>query len=292
MNDMKTMVSRGKKLFEGEGLLVAVSLLGFLLAGICGGYVVMVGEVVLPEGNVKSAFSFNAAIAMFILSIAAIMPVSNLSMQRRKRVRWGLALTITIGYAIETIQHLRGYNPRFSREGTIMDTVIGGFFGLISLILLYYTVVLALSFFRGGSKHPRLTLSIRYAFLSTMVAFAAGIVMSIIQSRYTGTEGNVIVVHGLGFHALQALPILGLLLERSRLAHTRSRLLIHIACSSWMCGLIFASIQTVMGRTIFEWSLLPMLASMMLGIWMITTVAAAIQVFRPAYTRGTQVYDR
>ena len=76
------------RLFAGERLLVMVGLLGFALAAIIALYIGFNGAAVLPEGNLESAFSFDAAIGLFILSIAAIMPLSGFSSRKRAIIRW------------------------------------------------------------------------------------------------------------------------------------------------------------------------------------------------------------
>src|SRR5690606_6667525 len=123
-------------------------LLGFVLAGICAVYIGVNGSVVLPEGNVRSAFSFNAAIAVFILSVAALMPFAGLGDRQRIRLRRGFIFITMIGYGIENIQHFRGINPRYTEAGNIVDVIAGGFFGLISLMLIVVTLQLAASFYR------------------------------------------------------------------------------------------------------------------------------------------------
>ena len=36
------------------------------------------GSIILPVGNMRDAFSFNAAIGIYVLSIAAILPLTRL----------------------------------------------------------------------------------------------------------------------------------------------------------------------------------------------------------------------
>lgn len=270
-------------LFEGEKLLVGVSGIGFLLAAVCALYMGINGAIILPEGNVANAFSFNAAIAVFILSVAAFMPLAGLSPRKRARLRWGFILTILIGYGIETVQHFRGINPRFTQSGTIADIIIGGVFGLTSLVLIVVTVRLAAAFFSKGKPvaRPLIHLGIRYAFVSTMIAFAAGIVMIVLQSRYMGPAGNVIIIHGLGFHALQTLPLLGWLLERAQTGEHRARRIIHTGSIAWLvCNLLIA-MQTVLGGAVFELTPLPVLAGAALLGWVITAVVCSSERLKP-----------
>jgi hypothetical protein len=60
------------------------------------------------------------------------------------------------------------------------------------------------------------------------LAFVAGLWMITLNGRYTGVGGNIIVLHGLSFHALQVLPLLGWRLERSRAEARRMQMLLHV----------------------------------------------------------------
>ena len=267
------------RLFAGERLLVMVGLLGFALSAIIALYIGLNGAAVLPEGNLESAFSFDAAIGLFILSIAAIMPLSGLSSRKRAIIRWLFIQGTLYSYAAETIQHFRGINPRFTQAGTLADSIFGALFGLESLVIIVATVLLAVPFFRKRQPEtrPLLVLGIRYAFVSTMVAFAGGVWMIVLQGRYTGDAGNLIVLHGLGFHALQALPLLGWLLERASTDGKIARTWIHAGSIAWILSILLIAVQTVLGLSAFELTALPVLAGVMLLIWL---AAAAVSVHR------------
>ena len=267
------------RLFAGERLLVIVGLLGFALSAIIALYIGLNGAAVLPEGNLESAFSFDAAIGLFILSIAAIMPLSGLSSRKRAIIRWLFIQGTLYSYAVETIQHFRGINPRFTQAGTLADSIFGALFGLESLVIIVATVLLAVPFFRKRQPEtrPLLVLGIRYAFVSTMVAFAGGVWMILLQGRYTGDAGNLIVLHGLGFHALQALPLLGWLLERASTDGKIARMWIHAGSIAWMLSILLIAVQTILGLSAFELTVFPVLAGIMLLVWL---TAAAVSVRR------------
>ncbi|MCA0758479.1 hypothetical protein KP806_25820 [Paenibacillus sp. N4] len=273
------------RLFAGERSLVIVGLLGLALAGMIAVYTGFNGAAVGPEGNLHKAFSFDAAIGLFILSIAAIMPLAGLSPRKRKVIRVSFIQATLYSYAVETIQHFRGINPRFTREGTLADTIFGGLFGLESLIIIIVTVLVAISFFRKRRTDDRVltVLGIRYAFLSTMLAFAGGIWMIALQGRYTGDQGNLIVSHGLGFHALQALPLLGLLLEHAQVDGKRARTIVHAGSIAWTSALVLIMLQTALGRTVFELGPLPILACILLLLWLAAAAVAVRELLlRPA----------
>jgi hypothetical protein len=135
---------------------------------------------------------------------------SGFSSQKRRFFRWSYILFSLYSYGIETIQHFRGINPRFSKQGHLLDSIFGGIFGFVAVAMIVYYIVLAWQFFRPSSmnQRPLLILSIRYGMISTMMAFAAGLWMIAIQNRFTGIHGNIIWLHGLGFHGLQTVPLI------------------------------------------------------------------------------------
>lgn len=274
------------KLFEGEKWLVITSLIGFAFAALIALYISFNGSIRLPEGRLDQAFSFNAAIAMFTLSIAAFLPVSGVSQRKKAGYRWFFISAFLYSYFFETIQHFRGVNPRFTNNGSLIDLILGIFFGVVSLLIVIVTVLLAIQFFRSqkDNSRPLLILSIRYAFLSVITACAAGIIMIVIQGRYTGPAGNLMVLHGIGFHALQTIPLLGWLQERMNSNEARAKKLIHTGGIAWTIAIFLIGLQTALGASVFEWSLLPVITCLFLLVWLIT---AALSVPGVMNRRGT-----
>jgi hypothetical protein len=272
------------KLFAGERMLVVIGLLGFALAAVIALYIGFNGAAVGAEGNLDKAVSFDAAFGLFILSLAAIIPVAGLNPRRRKKIRWTIVLATVYAYAVETIQHFRGINPRFTRIGSITDTNFGVLFGVDSLVIIVATVLIAAPFFskRGAHEYPLMKLGIRYAFVLTMVAFAGGICMSVLQGRHMGAAGNLIVLHGLGFHALQALPLHGWLLDLATADGRQSRRQMHIGGTAWTIAILLITVQTAFGRTMFETSALPLLAGIILLVWLVAVIAMSRSVLGSA----------
>ncbi|WP_437389393.1 hypothetical protein [Priestia filamentosa] len=260
-----------------------ISLLGFVLGIGIALYIYIFGNVVLPEGNLERAFSFDVALALFLLSIAAILPLSGLSSRKRAAIRWFFIPAILYAYAFETIQHFRGINPRFSKVASnTVESITGNLFALDSLLIMIVVVLLAIPFYRKRqtNERPLVVLGIRYAFLSIMFSFAAGLWMSVLQSRYIGETGNLIVLHGLGFHALQTLPLLGWLSEKDHIKKRHPGWLIHVGSLAWTISILLISIQTVIGRSVFEWTALPIISGIMLIIWFSSVVTAVFHLFR------------
>ncbi|MFS0779522.1 hypothetical protein ABC255_26440 [Neobacillus sp. 3P2-tot-E-2] len=265
------------KLFEGERALIITGLIGFLLSAGISIFIIFNDPIIAPEGNMRDAFSFNAAIGMFILSIAAILPLARFGARKRKVVRWLFIFASIYSYTIETLQNFRGINPRFSREGTLVDIVAGMLFGVISLVLVALTIVLMVHFLRMKQPHgrPLLIIGIRYAFLSVLAANSAGIWMILLQDRLTGGAGNLIVLHGVGFHALQTLILPAWLLEKAQVNEKYKKILIHSGSIAWMLMVLLLGIQTALGQSVFELNILPVIALLFFLIWFGTVCAAS-----------------
>lgn len=270
------------KLFEGERGLVLTGLIGFILAAGIAIYIFFQGPIISPEGNMKDAFSFNAALGMFILSIAAVLPLARFSAGKRKAVRTLFIVTSLYSYTIETLQNFRGISPRFSRVGTAIDMSAGILFGVVSLVLVTLIILLTIHFLciKSPYERPLLLLGTRYAFISAIAANLAGLWMIVLQDRLTGDAGNLIVLHGIGFHALQTLILPAWLLEKVQMNERFKIGLIHIGSMAWMLMILLIGIQTTLGKSVFELTLLPLLSSLFLLVWFGTLLIPLILLFK------------
>src|SRR5690606_20332875 len=102
-NGGRLTVKGEARLFEGEKWLAAAGLLGFLLAAICGVYVLINGGEVSPDGDMSKAFSFNAALGMFLISTAAIVPLSAMGKRSRAFFRWSYIILALYSYFAENV---------------------------------------------------------------------------------------------------------------------------------------------------------------------------------------------
>ncbi|MDW0118560.1 hypothetical protein QTL97_16655 [Sporosarcina thermotolerans] len=288
MSSRNEFVEPSVKLFEGERWLVITGILGFILAAGIAFIIFFQGRIILPEGNLGDAFSFNAAIGIYILSIAAILPLARLEARKRKAFRWLFIISALYGYAIETIQNFRGFDPRFSREGSVVDIIGGMVFGVVSLVLVILALLLAIQFFRikYPIERPLLMTGIRYAFISILIANIAGIWMILLQDRFTGDTGNIIVLHGIGFHALQTLIFLGWLLEKVQFNGRIKKLLIHYGSISWTLSILLIGFQTLLDRTVFELTTLPIISGILLLVWLGTVIVASVLFIKDWRTKA------
>ncbi|SFI39368.1 hypothetical protein SAMN02799624_00786 [Paenibacillus sp. UNC496MF] len=270
------------RFFQGEKWLVLTGLFGFLLAAVCGIWWLTGGAAVAPGGDISHAFSFDAALGLFVLSTAAIVPLSGAGPKVRAFFRWSYVPLALYSYAAETVQNARGVNPRFLEDGAAaFDVAVGNIFASVAALLILYYLFFAGYFFRPGAyrRQPELAIGIRYAMAAVVVSFAAGIWISMNQGRTVGTDGNLIWLHGLGFHALQALPAVAWLSARAARRGFASRGYIHAAGISFLLGLLAIGWQTYLGRALFVWSALPLAAA---ACFLISLAAGAVS-FRLAF---------
>jgi hypothetical protein len=220
------------------------------------------------EGDLTKPGSFNVAVGIYVLTLAMVFPSARFSERGRKRwLRWSVALG-TYSFAIETIQTFRGLDPRFTRVGSPADQIAGGIFGLVSIGLVVLFVVMALKFFgQRPDARSAIILAIRYGCAAALAAFAAGIWMSAIQGRHTGVAGNILPLHALGFHGLQAIPIVALLLVWSGADNDGARKWVHITGIAWLAACAAVAWQTFMGRAVYETSPATLAGAFLLVVW-------------------------
>jgi hypothetical protein len=250
------------KFFEGEKWMVLTGLLGLLIAGICAVWAILYGGPVAPNGDVLKAVSFNGALGIFLLSTAAIIPFAAMGAKSKKIFRRSQIILALYCYFAETVQNFRGVNPRFVENGTPFDNVVSALFSLVALLIVLNYLFFAVHLFRNKAYSQRavLVLGIRYSMIAVMLSFAAGIWISVKEGRYTGLHGNIIWLHGLGFHALQAVPFVAWLTERKSLNILTRQTFIHITGIAFVLGLLAIGWQTYLGYSIFHLSVISLLA--------------------------------
>lgn len=193
---------------------------------------------------------------------------------------WRITMTVLVlyFYAIETIQAFRGLDPRFTRHGRLMDQVSGAVFGVTALAMIVVTLVLAAAFFRRRNA-DLLTISIRYGFAAVGVAFAVGLWMSAIQGREIGAAGDLLVAHGFGFHGIQAVPLVALVLRWSGTARRDGRKMLHVAGIAWLTVTLTLLVQASIGEAPFAPTLLTGIVALALVAWgAVPVMASAVRL--------------
>ena len=259
--------------YARERLLLVSGLVGIGL-GLAGLLTKLVhGPIIEPEGVLQKAISFDLALGVYVLTVLLFLPLAKFSERGLSRWRgWHVSLTY-ITYSIENIQIGRGLDPRFSRVGSPVDSMLGGFFFLVAVGLLVLFLIMNLRIFRKqrGHENALLLLAARYAFAATILAFGGGFWMSFIGGPITGTA-NILPLHAIGFHGLQTVPVLALFLGWSEVAPDKARRWIHIAGLTWLSACVTIAWQTGLGRSLTEFLLLPGLTVVLLVRWGVVAV--------------------
>ncbi len=254
--------------FAKERGMFRSGVLGIFL-GIVGMIVMVIhGPLIEPEGLLKKAISFDIALGIYVLTLLLFMPLAGFSDRGLHRWRgWHVGLVL-LAYCLENIQIARGLDPRFTTHGSPIDQMLGGVFFLQANGLVVLFIILAVKIFRNKTpSNPLLLMAARYAFAATLIAFAAGEWMSFAGGPISGAAGNILALHAVAFHGLQAVPLIALFLSWAGESETQGRRWVQIAGLMWFAACIVIGLQTYLGQSLFELSLLPLLTMAFLLLW-------------------------
>ncbi|MBI2189510.1 MAG: DUF4281 domain-containing protein [Acidobacteria bacterium] len=250
---------------------VALGGLAFIVAGLR-------GPEVPPEGDLMKPASFDVAVGLFILSLVPWLPGSGFSEAARRRWRtWMIGLLI-YAFGTETVQQFRGIDPRFSRAEPASQ-ILGAIFFVSALGILSLSVALAARAFEAHAAGRRglLVIAARWAGVSMLMGFLAGVWLSANQGRVVGEAGNLLPLHAAGFHAVQAVPLVALLLAWSTVPVDTARRWVHIAGFAWAAACVAIWWQTALGRAVTDLATAAGVASVaLLGLWTLAAVRGLV----------------
>ena len=235
-----------------------------------------------PEGDLSKAAALDIAVGLYTLTLAFFVPAARFTERGRKIwVNTSIMLTL-FGYTVETIQILRGFDPRFSRAGSPAVQILGGFLFLTAMGLIVLFAILTWKYFRRreDSGSPTM-LAARYGFASVYAGFAAGFWLSANQGSDVGAAGSILPLHALGFHGLQAIPAIALLLTWSATRDDDARKWIHVAGVAWLLSCVAVAVQTAGGNAVTSISAATLAAGLVLLLWAGVGLLALAKWFRP-----------
>jgi hypothetical protein len=261
-------------------------MLGLALGLVCFIGMAFHGVIVEPEGNLFKAASFDIAVGLYMLTLALVVKIAAFSPRGLRRFRSALIGLTLYGYAVETIQIFRGFDPRFSRVSSPLDQALGGIFFLSAIgILVCFLVLMTRFFFRPTTgESGALILALRYGTAASLLAFGVGITMSALGTPYLRANGNLLPLHAAGFHGIQAVPLVALLLGWARVSEAESRKTVHLAGILWLAFCLAIAWQTSAGRSVLEPSGAMAFASAFLLGWAFI-LSKALFVFRRSGAR-------
>ena len=264
-------------LFQGERALFFTGLFGLGLSAVCFAAMAKHGILIEPEGHLEKAATFDAAMGIFLLTLALIAPSAGFSRGGGRIWRFSLVGLALFGYSVETVQVFRGLDPRFSRVGTTADQVLGGVFFLSAVGIMICFIVLTLRFFFRSTddRDGPLVLALRYGSVAALLAFGIGIAMSVRGSPRVAEAGNLLPLHAAGFHGLQAVPLVALFFRWAGRSLEDARASVHLAGILWLVACVAIAFQSFGGYSLFEPSVASALALLALGAWAVLFTRAA-----------------
>lgn len=264
--------------------VVGLGALGIALGVLCVLTGALRGFEVPPEGDLWETATFDGAVGVFVVTMALLVPDAGFG--RKGRRWWTVALFGVTGYSygIETVQAFRGLDPRFSAVAGATDQILGGVFFLTALGLMVLFVVLAWRYVRRRSTP--LGLAVRYGAATALLAFAVGVGMTVIEGRTVGSAGNLLPLHAVGFHGLQAVPLVALLMIWAGAPANVAKRRIHMAGLAWAGVCLAVLWQTVEGAAPLEPSPALAAAFVCLAAWT-ATLGAAFRTWMGPRAAGT-----
>jgi hypothetical protein len=242
------------RLFASTRSLVYAGLIGIFLSLLFLTIIIIHGSLILPDGNLYKPFSFNAALGLFVINLAAFLPLANFTGRGRALWKGWMFFAAMGAYLIESVQPLRGVDPRFARNGDVMDILIGAvgmtFFSILIMIL---TIIYAWKMFQSHSIRRTLVYGIRWSMTLIFIGFCIGIVMmfSVLLADYRGQYDKFlwIAAHGFAFHSLQIFPLVAMLLEGKT---NSARKIINTTGAIWITIIVLLNLQTYIGDRVWE----------------------------------------
>ena len=264
--------------FREERGVTTTALAGVVLGAVALIVAAVHGVSIPPEGDLMKPATFDIAVGLFVLSLVPWLPASGFTDAARRRWRtWMIGLLI-YAFGIETIQQFRGIDPRFSRAEP-RSQIFGAIFFLVALGILTLSVALAARAFdaRTEGRGGLLVIAARWASAAMLIGFLAGFWLSANQGRYVGATGNLLPLHAAGFHGVQALPLVALMLAWSAIPLTTARRWVHAAGVAWTAACIAIWVQTALGRAVSDLgSAAGISAVALLGVWTFVAIRAFI----------------
>ena len=281
---LRAAVAGALRVYRRERVLAAGGIVGLALAAGIGAAILLRGsELVAPEGHLRKAMAFDGAVGIYLLSIALLTPLAGFT--RRGLRAWQMVIggIFLYSFTLETVQIARGIDPRFTRAGTEIDQMLGGIFFLAALGMIGTFAVLAwkLATRPAEGEIGPLVLAARWGALATFSAFGAGLWMSAVNGAASG-EASILPLHAAGFHGLQAIPFVALVLAWARTPAAQAKVWVHAAGAAWMvaCGAI--AWQTAAGHPLPDRTPAAAAAAAALLVWALIAAAAAVTWLRRA----------
>jgi hypothetical protein len=238
-----------KTLWKGSAPLTATGLLmvAALLVAVAG--LTLDSRIITGAPAWLKPAKFAVSIAIYTFTLAWVFTLIPEWVRTRRTVGWMTAVAMIVEVVIIDLQAFRGTTSHFN-VGTAVDGVLFGIMGLAIVVQTLSSIAVAVALWRHRFEDAALGWALRLGMIITIVgamtgglmtrptrqqldAARAGETMTVAGAHTVGApdggpglpgtgwstaHGDLRVPHFLGLHALQALPLLALVLARRRLS--------------------------------------------------------------------------
>jgi hypothetical protein len=272
------------RLWQGSAPMTAAGLIMLVVLAIS-----LVGLAVDPRlitgapAWLKPA-KFAVSTAIYMLTLAGIFTLLPEWPRTRRVVGWVTAVILVLEVAIIDTQAWRGTTSHFN-VGTVLDGVLFTIMGLAIVLQTLISVAVAVALWRQRFDDRALGWALRFGLVITILGASTGGLMTrpttaqLDEARATGRmaiagahtvgapdggpgltgtgwsveHGDLRIPHFLGLHAMQTLPLLALILRRSRRSTEMTRVrLVMVAAGSYAA--LFATLlwQALRGQSLVQ----------------------------------------
>ena len=202
---------------------------------------------------------FMTSITIFLWTIAWFMPDTEPQPRARAMVRWTIASAMVVEIVMIVMQAWRGTESHFNVR-TPFDGIV---FGVMGIAIVFNTAAIVLFWWIIRRDTPASRAGylwgIRLGVLLFLVASLEGAVIITNNAHTIGAEdggpglpfvnwstryGDLRVAHFFGMHAMQALPLLGFFLDRTRTGAARNVVFaVSIVWLAVTAGLLYIALQ-------------------------------------------------
>ena len=211
---------------------------------------------------------FAISIAIFLATIAWFMPELGSRPKARRRIALTLVWTMVIEIVAIAGQAARGMTSHFN-ETTPFNAIV---FGIMGTAITINTIAVAVMLGLLRRETPVERLGYLWGMRLGMAVFVVGSLLGFVLVGNRGhnvpgpdggpglpflnwsfDQGDLRVAHFVGIHALQALPLLGFLLDRGHAAPALRTRTVSAVALAWMAATAVTLVQALRGRPLMPW---------------------------------------
>lgn len=215
-----------------DWVLVVVAALHLVLALGCALALLLPAPPLLGVHPALKPLKFAVSIALFLGSMALLLPVLDVAPETRRAVGWVLSVAMVIEMIPITVQPLRGTTSHFNVSGATNVAMWLMMVGAIVVTTVVMAGVAVLASVRSLAGDPLVATAWRAGLWIFMLAAVSGFAMgSRLKHSVGGADGgpgfpfvnwstrhgDLRVAHFFALHALQSLPLLAVVLRASPL---------------------------------------------------------------------------